>query len=68
MKRMSKNDAIIEDSIDLAQSLDLNSIGAIPITISFFLANKTLSIDQLEELAPGRNLFYLIMPFVILIF
>lgn len=50
-----QNDAIIEDSIDLAQSLDLNSIGAIPITISFLLANKTLSIDQLEELAPGKK-------------
>lgn len=44
-----QNDAIIEDSIDL------NSIGAIPITISFLLANKTLSIDQLEELAPGKK-------------
>ncbi|MGU0056522.1 hypothetical protein ACVXG7_16265 [Enterobacter hormaechei] len=31
-----KNNAIIEDSIDLPnESLDLNSIGAIPITISF---------------------------------
>ncbi|HIE0969319.1 TPA: FliM/FliN family flagellar motor switch protein [Proteus mirabilis] len=50
-----QNDTIIEDSIDLAQSFDLNSIGAIPITISFLLANKTLSIDQLEELAPGKK-------------
>ena len=35
---------------------DLKSIGTIPITLSFLLASKVLSIEEIEKLAPGQQI------------
>lgn len=47
---------IATDDPLLAENINLKSISSIPITVSFLLASKILSIEEIEQLAPGKQL------------
>lgn len=54
-----EEEALIEDidtNTATQENEDLKSIGTIPITLSFLLASKVLSIEEIEKLAPGQQI------------
>ncbi|MBN6345350.1 FliM/FliN family flagellar motor switch protein, partial [Escherichia coli] len=42
--------------IALQENIELRSIKAIPVTVSFLLSSKILPIEEIEELAPGQKI------------
>lgn len=62
-EKLPTNEVEKEASIDdidtntaTQENEDLKSIGTIPITLSFLLASKVLSIEEIEKLAPGQQI------------
>lgn len=46
----------ISPTLERDDTVNLQSISAIPVTVSFLLASKTLLIEQIEALAPGDKI------------
>ena len=53
---IKKEEPTKNTGIALQENIELRSIKAIPVTVSFLLSSKILPLEEIEELAPGQKI------------
>lgn len=51
-----REESVEDTEITLQKNIELKAIQSIPVTLSFLLANKTMLLEQIEELSPGQQI------------
>lgn len=51
-----REESVEDTEITLQKNIELKAIQSIPVTLSFLLANKTMLLEQVEELSPGQQI------------